>query len=127
MNAPRLPDQLPPDWQPPADLVDAIRKDTMTTHTHHQFGTEYECDLPDTYEAHYGPRETTTPTEPRYPDVTAQLSGNDGNAFAILGAVQKALKKADVPADEIQVFWTEATSGDYNHLLATAMRWVEVE
>jgi hypothetical protein len=27
-------------------------------------------------------------------DVSVQLSGNDGNAFAVMGAVKSALKKA---------------------------------
>lgn len=64
---------------------------------------------------------------PRYPDVTVTLVGEDGNAFAILGKVRKALKRAGVPADEVDAFTSEATAGDYDHLLQTVMRWVEVE
>ena len=61
--------------------------------------------------------------EPRYPDVVVELVGTDGNAFAVLGAVQRALKDAGVdPAP----FLAEATAGDYDHLLATTMRWVDV-
>ena len=63
---------------------------------------------------------------PKY-DVQVQLSGNDGNAFAILGAVKRALHKADVPLKEIEEFMNQATAGDYNHLLATCMEWVDVE
>lgn len=59
----------------------------------------------------------------KYPEVTVQLTGTDGNAFAILGAVSKALRKAKVDPAE---FMASATSGDYNHLLATAMRYVDV-
>ena len=65
-------------------------------------------------------------TSPKYPDITVQLTGNDGNAFAILGAVQRAMRRFGVPAEEVAAFYTEATSGDYNHLLQTAMRWVVV-
>ncbi len=36
-----------------------------------------------------------------------------------------ALKRAGVPQAERDAFFVEATSGDYDHLLATAMRWVE--
>ena len=63
----------------------------------------------------------------RYPNVTVPLVGEDGNAFAILGRVQRALRKAGVPKEEIDAFIKEAMSGDYDALLATVMRWVEVE
>jgi len=63
----------------------------------------------------------------RYSNVTVKLVGEDGNAFAILGRVQRALRKAGVPDDEIKQFLAEAKSGDYNHLLATVMDWVEVK
>lgn len=63
---------------------------------------------------------------PLYPDVKVQLTGNDGNAFAIIGSVVKALQRADVDDEEIQRFSAEATSGDYDNLLRTAMRWVAV-
>jgi hypothetical protein len=59
-------------------------------------------------------------------DLDVQLTGGDGNAFAILGGVQKALRRAGVPAKEISRFQEEATSGDYDHLLQTAMCWVNV-
>ena len=62
----------------------------------------------------------------KYPDVHVQLTGQDGNAFMVLGLVQRALRRADVPADEIKAFIDEATSGDYDHLLATVMRWVQI-
>jgi hypothetical protein len=65
--------------------------------------------------------------EPRYPNVTVTLIGEDGNAFSILGKVQKALRKADVPDEQVREFFDEATSGDYDHLLQTAMAWVDVE
>ena len=62
----------------------------------------------------------------KYPDIEVQLVGTDGNAFALIGAVQKALKKAEVSKEEIGEFFDEATSGDYNHLLRTCMAWVNV-
>lgn len=68
----------------------------------------------------------TDPERPYYPDAYAQLSGNDGNAFAIIASVRRALRRADAPADEINRFQTEATSGDYDHLLRTCAKWVQV-
>jgi hypothetical protein len=61
----------------------------------------------------------------RHPDVVVQLTGEDGNAYAILGTVQRALRQAG-HGDEAAEFFAEATSGDYNHLLRTCMRWVTV-
>ena len=63
----------------------------------------------------------------KYQTVTVKLTGNDGNAFAIMGAVSKALKKAGATPEEVQEYMAESMSGDYNNLLRTAMRWVNVE
>jgi hypothetical protein len=62
---------------------------------------------------------------PKY-DVVVQLSGNDGNAFAIMGAVQSALKKVGASPEEIKQYMDESMSGDYDNLLRTACQWVEV-
>lgn len=63
----------------------------------------------------------------RHPEVTVQLGGSDGNAFAIIGAVQRALRRAGVSKEEVDTFFDEATSGDYDHLLETCMDWVNIE
>jgi len=63
----------------------------------------------------------------KYPNVNVKLVGEDGNAFAILGRVRKALKRAKVPSEDIDVFTKEATSGDYNHLLCTVMETVNAD
>ena len=55
-----------------------------------------------------------------------KLVGKDGNAFAILGVMATALRKAGATPDEIKQFQTEATSGDYNNLLATCMAWANI-
>jgi Domain of unknown function (DUF4314) len=65
------------------------------------------------------------PSQPRYPEVQVQLTGQDGNAFAILGRIAAALRHAGVPQEEIDAFFAEATSGDYDHLLQTTMAWVD--
>ena len=70
---------------------------------------------------------TTENHTPRFPDVTVQLVGEDGNAFAILGRVTKALRRGGVSAAEQAQFTAEATAGDYDHLLRTVIAWVEVE
>jgi hypothetical protein len=52
------------------------------------------------------------PTQPRYPDIQVQLSGEDGNAFAILGRTAGALRQAGLAQAEIDDYFAEATSGD---------------
>lgn len=61
----------------------------------------------------------------KYPNVKVQLTGEDGNAFAVLGNVIREMRRAKVDQQEIDAFKTEATSGDYNHLLVTCMNWVD--
>ena len=61
-----------------------------------------------------------------YPDVTVELSGEDGNAFVLMGVVTKALRRAG-HSDAIESFREEAMSGDYDNLLRTCMKYVNVE
>lgn len=69
----------------------------------------------------------TTIEGPKHPDIVVQLSGIDGNAFSIMGTVSKALRRGGVPKDEIDDYMKESMSGDYDHVIQTAMAWVEVE
>jgi hypothetical protein len=62
----------------------------------------------------------------KYPEIEVQLSGEDGNAFAILRTVTTALRRAGIAKEERDSFFDEATSGDYDHLLQTSMSWVTV-
>ena len=55
-----------------------------------------------------------------------KLINRDGNAFAILAACKKAAMKAGWSEEQWAAFHTEATSGDYNHLLATVMKHFDV-
>lgn len=60
-----------------------------------------------------------------YPEVRVPLTGEDGNAFSILARVSRELKRAGVSREEVAEFHAEATSGDYDHLLRTVLRWVD--
>jgi len=66
-------------------------------------------------------------TEIKYPDITVNIIGQNGNAFCILGICKKAMERAKLPQTEIDAFMAEATSGNYDHLLATVMAWFNVE
>ena len=63
---------------------------------------------------------------PKYSDITVTLTGQDGNAFAVLGRCREAARDAGLSEDEIANFMAEAMAGDYDHLLQTAMRWFEI-
>lgn len=63
--------------------------------------------------------------EPRT-DVVVKLTERDGNAFAVLGAVTKALRDAGY-TEIAQQYFDEATSGDYDHLLQVVQTYVIVE
>ena len=47
-------------------------------------------------------------------DITVELSGYDGNAFSIMSVVSKALKRAGASKEEQDLYFKEATAGDYN-------------
>jgi hypothetical protein len=64
--------------------------------------------------------------EVKYPEVWVNLIGQDGNAFYILGAVSRDLRKHGVPQAEVDKFVAAAKSAKYDDLLRTVMRWVTV-
>lgn len=70
--------------------------------------------------------QTEAATEPRYAYIEVCLSERDSNAMVLVGAVSVALRRAGVSTDEVSEFIREATSGDYDHLLQTCIRWVSV-
>ena len=67
-----------------------------------------------------------TKTELKQTGIEVPLVGADGNAFAIIGLVRRALRQAGYGEDFVKAFMDEATGGDYNHLLKTVMDVVEV-
>lgn len=62
----------------------------------------------------------------KFPNVEVQLTGEDGNAFFIIGRVSAALKAGGATPEQVKEFTHEAMSGDYDNVLRTCMRWVEV-
>lgn len=62
-----------------------------------------------------------------FDNVTVELSGQDGNAFAVMAKVKSAIEKAGATQGEIETYLAESMSGDYDNLLRTAMKWVHVE
>jgi hypothetical protein len=73
--------------------------------------------------------------EAKYPDCEVQLLGTSPNAVAIFMKVARQLKKylteekgfsPEEAHNEAEAFKEEATSGDYDNVLATCYRWVTV-
>lgn len=62
----------------------------------------------------------------RYRHIEVQLTGQDGNAFMVLGLVQRALRREGVPKPEIDAIRDEMMAGDYSHLLGVAMQELDV-
>ena len=58
--------------------------------------------------------------------VPLRLVGEDGNAFSILGRASKALRRAG-KSDLWPGIEAEATSGDYNNLLRTMLKYFDVD
>ena len=52
---------------------------------------------------------------PKYPYIIVELSGHDGNAFAILGRCRQAAQEAGLSEDEIDAFITESMAGNHDH------------
>ena len=59
-------------------------------------------------------------------NVEVELVGGNGNAFAILGKVARAMRYAGVEKAVIDQYRKEAMGGDYDNLLAVTMDYVEV-
>lgn len=53
------------------------------------------------------------------------LVGVDGNAFCIMGYVRSAMKKAKMTKRDIDLYTEDATSSDYNHLLAVSCEMID--
>ena len=57
---------------------------------------------------------------------TVKLIGEDGNAYAIMGRVRRALRKAGADKEYIDEYTNKSISGDYDHLLRVAMEYADV-
>lgn len=58
-------------------------------------------------------------------DVEVELVGQDGNAMMIIARVCRALRRAGYK-QEANDFANEAMSGDYDNVLQTCFKYVEV-
>ena len=63
----------------------------------------------------------------KHPDISVQLTGQDGNVFNLMGVVIRALRSNGF-GDEVDDFVSEVTScKSYHEALAVMMSWVDVQ
>lgn len=77
---------------------------------------EFETELEDVMES------------PEYPltDIKCKLINTDGNAFALISRVREALRRGG-RSDLIEQFTREAMNGNYDNVIATCLKFVDVE
>ncbi len=64
---------------------------------------------------------------PKFPDVRVKLVGQDGNVFAIIGRVCRALRQGGANDADVKAFTDEITAArSYDDALVVVMRWVDV-
>jgi hypothetical protein len=61
----------------------------------------------------------------KYPEVVVQLTGNNGNAFVIIGAVTRALKRAGLRQEAAEFASQAMQQPSYDALLVLCMETVE--
>ena len=54
-----------------------------------------------------------------------ELVGEDGNAFSVMGTVSEGLQRAGNDQSVIDNYREQAMSGDYDHLLAVSVAFIE--
>jgi hypothetical protein len=65
--------------------------------------------------------------KPKFPEITVELTGKDGNVFNLMGLVVKALRRAGVSTEDIGKFTTAVmTCGSYDEALVVIMSTVDV-
>ncbi len=64
---------------------------------------------------------------PRYPDITVDLSGVDGNVYAIIGAVYNAIKEGGLHKEAQQFKRQCFKAGSYDEILQLAVSTVNAE
>lgn len=68
-----------------------------------------------------------TPRDGAETKPVVKLIGEDGNAYAIMGACQRAAKRAGWAPEKIAAMLKDMMSSDYDHLLLVAMDYFDVE
>ena len=65
--------------------------------------------------------------EVTYPDITVQLTGQDGNVFNLIGIVQAAVRRVHGDDAAKEVYRKATSCSSYNEVLIYLMKTVNVE
>jgi hypothetical protein len=57
--------------------------------------------------------------------IRCKLTGEDGNAYAIMARVKKALELNNIGKEEISLYLRDAILGDYDNLLMESIKYLE--
>jgi hypothetical protein len=57
---------------------------------------------------------------------TVKLSGENGNAFNVMGLVSEALREHGADKEYITKYFQESTAGNYDNLLRVAMKFANI-
>lgn len=71
-------------------------------------------------------RLTTLPEEEIGETPPLKLTGQDGNAFMVMGLAHRAARRAGKSDEWIAAYDKDAMSGDYDNLLAVTMTYFDV-
>tara|TARA_B100000287_G_C20113433_1_gene575309 strand:- start:31 stop:237 length:207 start_codon:yes stop_codon:yes gene_type:complete len=63
----------------------------------------------------------------KYPNITVQLTGEDGNVMSIIGRCRREMRNAKCTPEQIDEFTNEMMSGDYDNALQTCIGYFNVE
>ncbi|MFI0742439.1 hypothetical protein ACH4PU_30835 [Streptomyces sp. NPDC021100] len=66
------------------------------------------------------------PQEPQYPDLRVRLTGTDGNVFAVIALVRRALRSAGHHDAATEFAGMATRSQSYDEVIRLAMRTVDV-
>lgn len=61
------------------------------------------------------------------PKIDSEELAENGNAFAIMSTVAKALREAGADREYINKYHKESMAGDYDNLLRVVMEYVDVK
>ena len=66
--------------------------------------------------------------EAKYPEahIVVDKMGESGNAFFILAAARREMRRIGVTPEDIDLYDKEATSSDYDNLCAVTESWIRV-
>jgi len=62
----------------------------------------------------------------KFPNIDVKITDNNGNAFFIIGAVIKAMKRGGCTKEQVDTYKKAAQSGNYDNLLRVTMDTINV-